>query len=149
MEEPSTFMTYWHWLAIASVFAVLELILPGSAMLWFAGGAAAAAMVVWLSPDLAWQIQFLLFAGLGLVGLVATRFYFKRRPISSDRPNLNRRGAQYIGEIVILTEAIINGHGRASIGDSEWAVSGPDMPKGSRVKIIAADGADLKVEPAA
>ena len=45
-------------------------------------------------------------------------------------------------------EPIVNGHGQVRVDDTNWRVTGPDLPSGTRVKVVAADGAVLKVEKA-
>ena len=43
------------------------------------------------------------------------------------------------------SSAIGPGHGRVRIGDSTWLAAGPDLPAGSRVRIVGARGALLLV----
>ena len=66
-------------------------------------------------------------------------------PAPSDQPNLNRRGAQYVGRRFDLVEPIARGRGRIKLGDSSWTVTGPDLPAGQTVEVIGADGAVLQV----
>ena len=68
-------------------------------------------------------------------------------PAPSDQPNLNRRGAQYLGRQFDLVEPIARGRGRIKLGDSSWTVTGPDLPAGQTVEVIGADGAVLQVRP--
>ncbi|CAK0753898.1 inner membrane protein [Azospirillaceae bacterium] len=65
----------------------------------------------------------------------------------SDRPTLNRRGQQYVGQLVILESAIVNGRGRAFVGDTLWTVEGSDRPVGQTVRVVGTDGVLLQVEP--
>ena len=67
----------------------------------------------------------------------------------SDQPDLNRRGAQYIGRTVTVEEAIIAGRGKVRVGDTLWPVEGPDASIGARVKVTAVRGTALVVEAAA
>lgn len=66
----------------------------------------------------------------------------------SDQPDLNRRGAQYIGRTVIVEEPIMAGRGKVRIGDTLWPVEGPDTAMGSCVKVRAVRGTVLVVEVA-
>ncbi|WP_331255966.1 NfeD family protein [Candidatus Bealeia paramacronuclearis] len=66
----------------------------------------------------------------------------------SDYPNLNDRGAQYVGQVFVLSKAIVDGRGKAKVGDTEWIVIGPDLPQGAQVKITGVEGTFLKVKPA-
>jgi membrane protein implicated in regulation of membrane protease activity len=54
-----------------------------------------------------------------------------------------------IGQRFVLVEAIVNGRGKARVGDGQWLVTGPDLPAGSDVEVVGVDGALLKVRAAA
>lgn len=47
-----------------------------------------------------------------------------------------------------VTAPIVNGVGRVRVGDSEWRATGPDLPTGSRVLVVGAEGTTLEVEAA-
>lgn len=68
--------------------------------------------------------------------------------VGSEDPDLNRRGARQVGRVVVLEQAIIAGRGRVRLGDGWWSVEGPDLPAGSRVRIVSVRGQVLAVEPA-
>lgn len=67
---------------------------------------------------------------------------------TGDSRALNTRAARHIGQTAILDTAIAGGRGRVRLADTCWAVSGPDLPAGSRVRIVAAKGTVLEVRPA-
>jgi membrane protein implicated in regulation of membrane protease activity len=92
----------------------------------------------------------MLFAALSLVSCFLY-WKFVRRALTepSEQPLLNRRAAQFIGRRYVLDTAIVNGQGKARVGDSQWLVEGPDLPAGATVEVIGVDGATLKVQPAA
>ena len=50
-----------------------------------------------------------------------------------------------VGVVAPLDQPIANGRGRIKVGDAFWAVTGPDLPAGHAVRVIAVDGMDLKV----
>lgn len=78
---------------------------------------------------------------------IAIDFVWAHPSVSlSDQPDLNRRGAQYIGRIVTVQEPIVAGRGKVSIGDTLWPVEGQDIAAGARVKIMAVRGTVLVVE---
>jgi inner membrane protein len=66
----------------------------------------------------------------------------------SDQPDLNQRGAQLVGRVLILEEAIEGGRGKARCGDTVWPVEGPDIPCGAEVRVTAARATVLLVERA-
>ena len=71
--------------------------------------------------------------------------YFRLREPKTDRPLLNRRAAQLIGQEFALTTAIELGRGKIRIGDALWTVTGPELALGTKVKVMATDGVTLTV----
>ncbi len=138
---------YWNWLALGIFLAMFEMVIPGAAMLWTGAAALVTGVIVWLFPDIDWKWQIIMFSLLGIAGVMASRRVFGGNRESSDS-SLNNRSEQLVGRITTLETAIENGQGRARIGDSSWMVSGPDLPAGTKVRVIDADGAALQVERA-
>jgi membrane protein implicated in regulation of membrane protease activity len=134
----------WTWFVLGTVLLLLELVAPGAIFLWF-GIAAFAVGVLAMAITLPWQLQILVFAALSLVLVFVYRRYFRARTEESDRPFLNNRGEAVIGQSFVLTDAINQGRGKIRIGDTDWRVSGPDLPKGERVTVTGVDGALLQV----
>ena len=137
---------FWHWWVLAAAFGALDMLAQSGFFLWLGVAALVAGLVVFVFSDLSWQGQMLVFAGLAIVALVLARPLLRRLPGLSDRPTLNRRGDQYIGRLVVLESPIINGRGRAFIGDTVWSVEGGDQPAGATVRITGANGVTLLVE---
>ena len=140
---------FWYWWVAAAAFMALEILLPGIFFLWLGIAAAIVGIVALVIPSMTWPYQVALFAVLSVAAVLLARVYVKKRPVESDQPTLNRRGEQYVGRIVTLSDPIENGRGRAKIGDSAWSVEGDDLPAGAKVKIVGVDGIVLKVEPTA
>lgn len=141
-------LNHWTWLVIALVLAVLELIAPGVVFLWLAIAAGVTAGVAFAAPALGWTIHLAVFAVLAVIVTWAGKRYVKQNETPSDNETLNKRGQQMLGKVVVLVDAIEGGEGRAKIGDSPWRVFGPDLPEGTRVKIVTVDGARIEVEAA-
>jgi inner membrane protein len=137
---------FWHWWVLGACLMVIEVVVPSTFFLWMGVAAGVVGLVVLLAPGIGWQFQILLFALLAIADVVAWKIYLKRRPTRTDDPSLNRRGQQYVGQVVVLDEAIVNGRGAAKVADSRWLVRGPDAPAGSRVRIVAVEGTAFKVE---
>ncbi|MEF3007260.1 NfeD family protein, partial [Pseudomonas aeruginosa] len=57
-----------------------------------------------------------------------------------------QRGRRYGGRVLVLSEAIVNGIGQVRLEDTVWRVAGPDLPRGSRVRVTGSEGATLRVE---
>lgn len=140
-------LDYWHWLIAAVVLVLLEVFSPGIFFLWMGIAAALVAGLLWLWPEMSWQLQLLLFGLLSIVSVVTARAILVRRPIETDEPTLNRRGEQYLGRVLVLDRAIENGVGRVRVDDTLWRVQGEDCAVNTRVRVIGVDGAVLRVEP--
>ena len=139
-------LAYWDWFIAGLVLVILEIFAPGAVFLWLGIAAGVVGAVVFFVPYLDWKFQFTLFAVLSVVSIVVSRRYLKRRPLETDHPNLNRRGAQYVGRDLILDAALSGGRGRLRVDDTTWRVEGPDLPAGAKVRVTAVNGATLKIE---
>lgn len=139
-------ITYWHWWIFAALLIVLEIFAPGALFMWLAIAAGITGVSVLLPLELSWQGQLLVFAIVAVTSSIAGRIWISKRPIETDHPNLNQRGQNYIGRELTLTEAIVNGMGKAKVDDSVWQVTGPQLEQGARVKVVNVDGATLIVE---
>jgi membrane protein implicated in regulation of membrane protease activity len=139
-------VTYWHWWVLGIAFVVLEIFSPGVFLLWLGIAAGAVGLVMLALPELAWTWQMLLFALLSLASIALGRAYFRRHPIASDQPNLNRRGQQYVGRVFTLDAPMVNGVGKIRVDDSTWKIHGADRPAGARIRVVGVDGVILQVE---
>ncbi|MGE0723087.1 MAG: NfeD family protein [Alphaproteobacteria bacterium] len=139
---------FWHWLSLGGALVVVEMLAPGIFFLWPGIAALLVGIASWLWPDMHWQYQVLLFAGLSVAAVVLSRRFVRAHPIESDRPTLNRRGEEYVGRVFSLDAPIVNGIGRLKVGDTVWRAAGPDLAAGARVRVVSTDGATLRVEPA-
>lgn len=141
----------WTWWIVGLVLISIEVIAPGTFFLWFALAAFVVGAITFvLGPENAfwgWQAQVIIFGILAIISAFIGRKMMKSDKWNeSDHPDLNDRGAQMVGKTVVLIEAISEGSGRAKIGDGTWSVSGPDLPKGARVKIVSQEAGMLRVE---
>ncbi len=135
----------WAWIALAAVLMAAEILVPGYFLIWL-GLAAALTGVIFLMVTAAWQIQLAVFAAFSLISLYG---WFKVMKASngtvSDKPDLNRRPEALIGREFVLDEPIQAGRGRIRVADTVWAVTGPDLSSGTRVKVRGLEGATLVV----
>lgn len=145
MRELLLNLQWWHWWILAAVLGALETFMPGAVAIWFAVSAIVVGGLLLLVP-VPWQLQLVLFGVLGLAAIFAYRAYARRHPEAWEQPALNRRGAQYLGQEFTLVEPIVQGYGKVRVGDTVWKVAGPALPNGSRVRVIGAEGAVLRVE---
>ena len=146
MMEFLVSLTMWHWLIAAAVFFVLELIAPGAFMLWL-GISAMLVGVISFFVAWPWQYQLVAFAVFALVSIPLWRRFAGRVERPVDQPFLNRRADAFVGREFTLEKPIVAGSGTVKIDDTIWRLTGPDVPGGSRVKVVRADAALLVVEP--
>ena len=139
-------ITFWHWFILAIVLLVLEVFAPGAVFLWMGIAAAVVGVILFFAPDMGWEYQLMVFSIFAIVSIAGWRQYLKRHPMKTDRPNLNRRGDQYVGRTFTLEHPIVNGLGKITVDDSTWKVRGPDCDAGTHVKVIGVDGTELLVE---
>jgi hypothetical protein len=142
-------LTFWHWLALGGGLLLLEMLTPGVVFLWLALAAGLTGLLLLAAPGLSWQLQVLGFAVAAVVTVGLSFRWRRRMPQAGGDPGLNRRALAHVGSEVELVEAIGVGHGRVRIADSTWPAAGPELPAGSRVRIVGARGAVLQVEPVA
>ena len=136
------------WAAVALLLFAAETLAPGAFMLWLGFAATAVFVIVLAVPGLSVLVQVALFVVLSFISIQVYRHWFRGRERKSDQPMLNRRAEQLIGRVLPLDRAIVNGAGRVQVADAYWDVAGPDLPKGSVVRVVAVDGMTLRVEPA-
>ena len=134
----------WTWWILGVVLLALEVLAPGNVFVWF-GVAAILTGILAFFVDLSWQTEALIFVALAVVLAIAGRRYFSRTAKKSEQPFLNERAARLIGQSFVLAEPIVDGKGRLRIDDTNWRVTGPDLPSGTRVKVTGNDGAVLWV----
>ena len=142
--------THYLWWIVALVLIGAEVLLPGYFLLWIGIGAAATGLVVLVAP-LSMLGQAIAFVVLAFLSCAIYWYQVRPRMRRTDQSEsrLNRRGEQNIGRQYVLAEAIVNGRGKARVGDGLWLVSGPDLPAGATVEVVAVEGNTLQVKPAA
>ncbi|MBE0694488.1 MAG: NfeD family protein [Aquamicrobium sp.] len=142
----------WNWVILGTVLLALEILTPGVYLLWLGIAAVATGLLSFLLWDAGfwvWQVQILVFLVLSIVSvLIGRRVFPTTGTADTDQPLLNQRERQLVGRTATLEEPIVEGRGRIRLGDTLWRVSGPDLPVGARVRVIAAENGELAVEPA-
>jgi len=141
---------HYVWWIVALLLIAIEVVLPGYFMLWIGIAAAITGVAVLVAPDLSILAQAVMFVVLAFLSC-AVYWYAVRPRLMRDEPGdarLNRRGEQKIGQRYVLSEAIVNGRGKARVGDGVWLVSGPNLPAGSTVEVVGVDGTTLLVKAA-
>lgn len=141
----------WSWWLLGLVLLAAELVLPGFFLVWIGLAGiivGALSLLFWESAFWVWQVQWLVFAAVAVIVALLGRRYFYNNNQVTDEPFLNQRGASLVGRTATLGEPISEGRGRIRLDDTYWTVAGPDLPVGTRVKVVASNGRDLTVEAA-
>ncbi len=141
-------ITAWHWLVIAMFVGIIDIVLVGTHLFLIMLGAAAVlvALCVALFPEISLSSQIIIFSILSTVGFIFWFIKYGKNRVAGNNPHLNRRSASYVGRVFYLENAIINGRGKVKVDDTIWVVSGPELPKGSQVKVVGVDGTLLIVK---
>lgn len=138
---------YLWWIA-ALLLLGGEVLLPGYFMLWIGLAAAVMGVVLLAVPGLTALAQAVIFVVLAFASCFLywkwVRPRLNRVPAGNER--LNRRGEQLIGQRYTLCEPIVQGRGKARVGDGMLLVTGPDLPLGATVEVIGVDGTTLRVK---
>ena len=132
------------WFVAAVALLVLETVVPGVHFLWFGVAAALTGGIALVAP-MAWQWQLVVFSLLSILTVFLVRRSGGAGNAVSDQPVLNIRGAQYIGRVVTVEEAIRNGRGKVRVGDTIWAAQGEDAESGAKVEVTGVNGTVLVV----
>lgn len=137
----------WNWFIIAAAMALLETVVPGIHFMWFGLAAVVMGAIALMFP-LPIAAQLVLFGLLSLAMILIARRYWSPQEMRTDNPDLNIRGQQYVGRIVMVVEPIVRGRGKVQVGDTVWTAEGPDLAEGDRAKVTGVSGTVLLVSPA-
>lgn len=135
----------YGWLLLAVALGAAELAVPGVFLVFIAIAAGITGLLALLFPDLTLAAELAVFGAWSVVTVLIGRRWYSEYPVDSDDPLLNDRGARLIGQSVTVVDAITGGSGRVRVGDSEWIARGPDLPVGTRARIVGVSGAVLSV----
>ncbi|MDK4702753.1 NfeD family protein [Rhizobium sp. CNPSo 4062] len=140
----------WSWWLAGLALLAAELVLPGFFLVWIGLAAiivGALSLLFWESSFWVWQVQGLVFAAMAVIVTLIGRRYLYNNDQVTDEPFLNQRSASLVGRTATLDQPIAEGRGRIRLNDTYWTVNGPDLPVGTRVKVVASNGRELTVEP--
>lgn len=133
-----------NWYILALALLVLESVIPGVHFMWFGLAAVIIGTIaIWVPVSI--PVQLAAFGALSLLMILIVRQVWRPGSVKSDLPDLNVRGAQYIGRTVTVEEEIANGRGKVRVGDTVWTAEGPDAPRGAQVKVTGVNGTVLVV----
>ena len=149
MEEQLAWMVenaHWLWWSAGVLLLAGEMVIPGVYLLWIGLAAAVTGVFAWMFPGLEFEGHGLVFAALSTASIyIGHRYVYGKM---GPRPEMvvNKRGHQHVGKTYVVVEAIENGRGHVTVGDSRWLAEGPDTTEGEKVRVISVEGTILKVE---
>ncbi len=129
------FEFHWAWFTLAAALIMIEVVSPTFFFLWPGLAALTVGIVSYVIPDVGFVWRLAAFGVLTFLFAYGWKIYLKHYPNIAGDPALNKRAEQLIGKIAIVTEPIVNGRGRAQIGDSSWVVMGQDCPENTVVVV--------------
>ncbi len=137
-------LVYWHWLILAGLLLIIEVLSFTTVLLWAGTAALLTALLAYVLPSASWQLQALYFAVCTLILLGLTRRWVSGN--KTQETTLNRRADKLVGQSFTLSEAIVNGAGYVNVHDTLWQVSGPDLAAGASIRVLSVDDNVLRVE---
>ncbi|MBG6241064.1 MAG: NfeD family protein [Candidatus Symbiopectobacterium sp. Dall1.0] len=137
---------HWVWLSLGGLLLAAEMLGASGYLLWSGVSAVIIGLLTWVLP-LPWAWQGTLFAVLTIIIALLWWYWLRSRSRRvADATLLNQRSRQLIGVRATVTEAVVDGIGRARIGDSTWRIKTDEaLPVGTTVEVIAVDGITLHV----
>lgn len=137
---------HWIWIGLGILLCAMETVVAGVFLLWFGLAAIATGLLLLIVPMSAtWSLVVFAILSVGSV-LLGWKIYGS----SSDEAEetfLNRRVQAMVGKSYILAQPIKGGEGIITVNDTRWRINGPDMPAGTRVKVVGVvDAMVLQVE---
>ncbi len=145
LEQVMSLEPHYHWLIIALILGIAEILVPGVFLIWLAAAAAVTGFVA-MFIDITVAGQFTLFGILALASVFFGRRWYLSNVVESEDPLLNDRSARLVGQTVTVVEAVSSTSGRVKVADGEWPAQGPDMKKGSVARVTAVNSGVLQLE---
>ena len=143
MTDPFWPLNHWHWWALAVALAAIEVMLPSTFLLWPAMAAVAVGFIALFLPGFGWAYQLMIYSVLAVVTTVLWLQWFKKHPIRTTHPLLNRRTARLVGREALVVEAIRGGIGVVRVDDTAWRArteSGATAEVGQRLHVTGFEG---------
>ena len=138
-------MSWWMWVLLGVVLLVVEIVTPaGLFALFFGASAILVGGLVALGVEARW-LQWLLFAGLGVVLLAALRRRLRSRMTGDPAVD------GLAGELAIPQEDLAPGAtGRAELRGAPWTAindGGTALRRGQRCRVFRAENLTIYIRP--
>ena len=129
-----------NWLIIGLTLSVLELIVPGTYLIWFGFAGLCMSFLTYFVP-MALSTQIIWFAVFSavfaIIGWFSYRYIFKKVQAPKEYRNLNDSAQQYVGRMVTVAENVVDNQTKVKVGDGYWlAYTEKALKKGDKAKVI-------------
>lgn len=129
------------WFITGAILTLLEFMIPGVLVIFFAFGAYIAALFAWLLPAAGVDFQLVVFLLISVGSLILLRkrltgVFHGKSSRSSDQEDLDE---DFIGKTAVVIQEITPGHaGKVELNGTHWTAESAGICKtGQKVKIIA------------
>ncbi|MCL2625288.1 MAG: NfeD family protein [Cystobacterineae bacterium] len=142
----ASFFTWQLWLICALIFGILEIFISGYLVLWFAFGAAAAALCALLGLPVFFQVA--AFATVSLLLTAASRTLF-RKFLLRDSKNIPQGAESFMGTHAVVTVDIPHsGLGEVRMNGELWMAYSSEgaIHVNEQVVVDGVDGLKLSVK---
>lgn len=135
------------WFLIGLTFALLELVIPGLVIVFFAAGAWVVSLVCLFLP-IGLDAQIVIFMITSIVSLVIFRKYLKRKFFNESDDGPATLEDEFIGRHAVALSDFVDTQGTIKFKGTQWqAESKDEIKKGQRVEIIQKESIKLIVKP--
>lgn len=139
----------WSWMSLGVILMILELLIPGTFMIWFGFGAILTGITLLFISGMSISSQLFVFVIMSMIcvafGIV---IYAKIFGKNKENNHNKKTGAhRYIGNRFIVAESFKNGRGKVTVADGVWiAISNKNFKKGDEITVTDVKGTQLIVE---
>ena len=81
MDQLFSHVVYWTWWIIGVLLVILEITAPGTFFLWMGISAGIVGVTLYIIPELAWELQLIMFAILSIATILVSRRYLQKNGI--------------------------------------------------------------------
>lgn len=131
---------HWVWIALGVILCAGEMLTPGVFLIWVGLAMIVTGMLVAIIP-MSFPVALLVFCALAIVLMLLGRKLYGASGKDGDQPFLNRRSEGLVGRVYTLSDPIKGGEGSIVVNDTRWKVRGPDMPAGTRIRVMGVEDA--------
>ncbi len=141
---------FLNWISFGILLMILELLLPGTYLIWFGFASLIMGGITYFFPDIGVMYQLMWLSFLSFIfALIGWKIYGKLifKGISEQYKNLNDPIAQLVGKVVTIID-IKDGKYQVSVGDTVWTATSDDVFKKDEKAVISGsyNNVELKIK---